>query len=145
MMASTHGMSAHPLYLTWLTMMHRCYNPKRRDYHNYGGRGIRVCKRWHSVTNFIADMGERPDGHTLERRDTNSNYSKRSCVWATQKEQQRNRRNNHLVTWRGDTHCLKEWSEILGIPYVCLHLRVVQYGWSIDRAFTQPVQVKRKR
>jgi hypothetical protein len=80
-------------YNSWLAMKQRCYYPKHKDYANYGGRGITVCDRWrNSFPNFIADMGERPDGLTLERRDTHGNYEPTNCYWATHKEQVSNRR-----------------------------------------------------
>lgn len=64
-----HGLKSHPLYGTWKMMKHRCYNPRSRSYERYGGRGIRVCKRWlYSPKNFIEDMGERPEGMTLDRK-----------------------------------------------------------------------------
>ncbi len=73
-------------------MKQRCYYKKHKDYHRYGGRGITVCDRWlNSFANFIADMGERPEGLTLERRDTNGNYEPTNCYWATKAEQVANR------------------------------------------------------
>ena len=137
---TSHGLSKHPLYNTWATMMHRCYNPKRKDYHRYGGRGIKVAKRWHDVANFIADMGERPDGMTLERKRTNGNYTPSNCVWLDMRGQQRNRRDSRRITWRGETRCLKEWADILGIPHTALHQRIVAYGWPVERALTTPVR-----
>ena len=82
-----------PGYTSWQAMKQRCYYPKHKDYANYGGRGITVCDRWqNSFANFIADMGERPKGLTLERRDTNGNYEPTNCYWATASEQMINRR-----------------------------------------------------
>jgi len=82
-----------PTYVAWLSMKQRCYNPKRTGYENYGGRGIRVCKRWrHSFKNFLEDMGERPEGTTLDREDNEGNYKKSNCRWATPSEQRKNQR-----------------------------------------------------
>jgi hypothetical protein len=84
-------------YNTWEAMKRRCYNPKDPKYPRYGGRGIKVCVRWlgpNGFTNFLADMGKRPTGLTLDRRNNNKGYSKGNCRWVTQKVQQNNRSNN---------------------------------------------------
>lgn len=86
------GATSTPEYSTWLNMLQRCSNPKSRDYHNYGGRGIRVCLRWLSFSNFLEDMGPKPRGLTLERRDNNGNYEFGNCKWATRLEQRHNQR-----------------------------------------------------
>jgi len=80
------------MYNSWLGMRNRCSNPKNRLYKYYGGRGIVVCERWNSFDNFLADMGVRPDGLTLERINNDGNYEPNNCKWATMAEQNRNRR-----------------------------------------------------
>ena len=92
--AFKHGQSnpPTPTYTSWRNMLSRCRNRNRSDYVNYGGRGITVCERWLAFENFLVDMGERPAGTTLDRKDNDRGYDPTNCVWATHKEQTNNRR-----------------------------------------------------
>jgi len=95
---TTHGKWRHPLYRVWSTMNQRCTNPNRKGYQNYGGRGIKVCQRWkHSFANFLADMGERPDGYTLERINNDGDYEPENCKWDTRQAQIRNQRKRTIA------------------------------------------------
>lgn len=86
------GVPRTATYKAWCDMKSRCLNPNRQDFHYYGGRDIKVCDRWLSFENFLADMGERPDGLTLERLNNNGNYEPSNCRWATWSEQNQNKR-----------------------------------------------------
>lgn len=87
-----HGMSAHPVYMVWKTMRQRCLNPKSKDYVDYGARGVRIDPRWDSFEAFYSDMGERPEGMTLERKDNDVGYCPSNCVWASWSDQNANKR-----------------------------------------------------
>ena len=86
-----------PTYKSWLAMMQRCYNENASFYADYGGRGITVCKRWQTFSNFLADMGEKPFRYTLDRIDNDGNYKLSNCRWATPKEQANNRRVRRII------------------------------------------------
>ena len=89
---TTHGKTGSREYYTHQSMMQRCFNIKSKSYKDYGGRGITICQRWLSFENFYEDMGNRPEGKTIDRIDTNGNYEPSNCKWSTPKEQQTNRR-----------------------------------------------------
>jgi hypothetical protein len=121
-------------------MKQRCSNPRSPNHRNYAGRGIHVCEAWNNFETFHADMGDRPSPlHSLERIDNNSGYSPENCKWATQREQQRNTRQNRHLTLNGRTLLIVQWSEETGIPQSHISQRL-KAGWSVERTLTQPVR-----
>lgn len=124
------------LYRVWHGMKQRCNNKQCYQYKDWGGRGIKICTRWLNFENFYNDVGDKPKELSLDRIDNDGNYCKENCRWATRKDQQRNTRNNYLITYKGKTKCLAEWSEILEINRGTLWCRINIYNWSIKRAFT---------
>lgn len=128
-----HGMTKTKTFKTWSGMKLRCLNKNDKGYKNYGGRGITICKRWMKFENFYKDMGERPKNKSLDRIDNNGNYSKENCRWANSKQQNNNKRSNHLLTYNGKTQNLKQWSEELGIKNDVIRMRL-KSGWSVKRA-----------
>lgn len=142
----THGKTNTRAYHAWFSMRQRCYYRRNKEYHNYGERGIEVCSEWREEFEaFYMDMGDPPDGMTLDRIDVEGNYNKETCRWATVKEQARNRRNNRLLTLDGEEHCVAEWAEIVGISSHTL-LKRLDAGWSLDRVLRTPVRpIKRWR
>ena len=129
-----HGMCDYPEYKVWLSLRDRCKNPRNNAYHYYGGRGISVSKEWDNFKTFITDMGRRPEGYSLDRIDSNGNYSKENCRWATKVVQANNTRDNHKILYRGKLRGLRELSEITGITQKLLAKRLFERGWSVDRA-----------
>jgi hypothetical protein len=125
----------HPLYRNWQSMRQRCKNPNHPSYADYGGRGINVCPEWdNSFTQFLADMGERPDGLTLDRINNDGHYEPGNCRWATWDEQANNRRNNVVVTIHGKTKPLRAWCELMGVPYKTAARRI-RAGYDIKSVF----------
>ncbi len=141
----THGKSHSPTYQSWLAMKQRCYNPRCKAFPNYGGRGITVCERWfESFENFYADMGECPEGRTIERRDNESGYSPENCHWETRKGQQRNRRVNRYITAFNQTKTVAEWSELSGLKHNVITRRL-SHGYTSEEAVSLPPFSKYKR
>src|SRR4029450_13980517 len=129
----SHGKSKSAAYYCWRNMLNRCRWPKSNSFKHYGAKGIRVL--WESFEAFYADMGDPPEGMTIERIDNDGHYCKENCRWATRVEQGRNRSRYHLITFRGETRDLAEWARITGIKYTTLRQRIVAYRWPLERAF----------
>ena len=130
--AVIHGKSRIPGYNSWFHMVDRCNNPENKAYKNYGGRGIKVCQRWLSVDNFFKDMGEKPKGLTIDRIDNNGNYEKDNCRWTTYAEQNKNRRDNILLTQNGITRTISDWTRYFNLARNTIRERLNK-GWPMDR------------
>lgn len=140
---ATHSMSRTSTYAIWRSMLARCTSPQSKDFGRYGARGITVCNRWLKFENFLADMGQRPEGLTLDRRDGTLGYSPDNCRWATPTIQARNRRTNVTVTHDGITATVAEWAERTGLERKTLEYRI-RAGWTAARALTTPSTINRK-
>jgi hypothetical protein len=117
-------------------MKQRCHNSKAPDYERYGGRGIAVCDEWRKdFRHFLADMGIRPEGKTLERIDNSAGYSKWNCVWATPAQQASNRRNSRYLTCAGLTLTLSQWSRKLNIGTSTIFNRL-RRGWTTKQTLS---------
>lgn len=130
---------ALPEYIVWCGMRKRCNNSKDERYPDYGGRGIKVCERWNDFALFLADMGNRPIGATIDRIDNDGPYSPHNCRWADRIEQANNSRKNRFYTWHGQTKTEAQWARELGMHRGTLRSRLERNGFNIEMAFTGSV------
>ncbi|MFA6982122.1 MAG: hypothetical protein WC243_03820 [Patescibacteria group bacterium] len=145
-------MKGTKFYVAWKGMKFRCSAGKKySDFNSYGGKGVKVCRRWKRFINFRDDMYESYLKHiidfgekqtSLDRINNNGNYCKANCRWATLKEQNSNRKYGLNYTFKGETHCLSEWSNKLGFTYKILRNRIRDLNWSIEKTFTTPINKK---
>jgi hypothetical protein len=131
--------SEDPAYRVWINMKSRCLNPNATGFDLYGGRGISIHPSWlASFEKFLSDVGPRPTGsHTLDRIDVNGDYEPGNCRWATQTQQCRNMRVNHIVVIGGERMTLAEAAELAPVPYNTVLYRLKR-GWHITDAITLP-------
>lgn len=132
---TTHNKRRTPEYGVWTDMKKRCENPKHKFYSYYGGRGIKVCEHWQSFESFYKDMAPRPEGLTIDRINSNGDYSPENCRWATRTEQTRNRKNSRFIEWGGEKIPLIEAAKMLNIKYSCI-LDRVRSGWTNEKIMT---------
>lgn len=145
--STTHGQTKTPLYQRWVSMRKRCLSPRHRAYKNYGGRGIKICKRWDSFENFREDLEESFSDHVhkfgtretwIERVNNDGNYEPRNVKWATKKEQSRNTRFSQKLTFDGKTQTISAWAEELKMSKEALGYRI-RAGWPLKKALTKPL------
>lgn len=135
--STTHGKRDTRIYSIWCHMKARCYNINEPRYKDYGWRGIKICDEW--LTDFMvffdwAMSHGYNDTLTIDRIDVNGNYEPNNCRWITLKQQQENKRNSLKFTYKGETHCLREWCNILNINYKTVHKRIHVHKWDIEKA-----------
>lgn len=136
-----HGMTDSPTYTSWQSMRQRCYYEKNIGYARYGGRGIKVCDRWKDrFENFLADMGERPNGATLDRIDVNGDYEPSNCKWASREQQNNNRRDNHKYEFEGEALTIPQIARRIGMKEATLRMRIKKYGFTLNQAVSTPLR-----
>lgn len=144
---TTHGHKrggrATATYATWSSMKQRCDNPNNESYPRYGGRGISYSREWTKFERFLKDMGECPEKMTLERLDTDGDYSKANCIWASRKAQARNRRENRMLEYQGESRCLARWASRFGLSQSALFSRLKR-GWSVKKSLEIPLRQMRQ-
>lgn len=134
LIAKTHGLTNSNSYRSWIALKQRCFRKKHPAYERYSK--LYFDDRWLKFEDFYLDMGDRPDGKTLDRIDNSKGYYKENCRWATYKEQGRNRGDNRIIEFAGEKMTMMEWSEKLGIKYSTLSMRINHSKWSIEKSLT---------
>lgn len=133
-MTVRHRMHNSPEYFSWSSMKTRCLNPNCNAYKNYGGRGITICEQWiNSFSAFLADMGPRPEGFSLDRVDSNGNYEPGNCRWASRKQQNRNTSRSIKATVNGETRSLRDIADQAGVSPGLLYSRFSQHPEKVDQ------------
>lgn len=132
----THGLTGTPEWNIWTGIRKRCYAKAARNYHFWGGRGIRMSREWKAdFLAFLRDMGQRPSPkHSIERRDNDGHYCKENCYWALQFQQVRNRRCAHFVTYRGERMHLKTFAETISASYFSVYDWIIRKNLSTTEA-----------
>mgnify|MGYP001577400148 CR=1 FL=1 len=131
-----HGYFGTPTYTSWAQMNARCANKKSIGWHLYGGRGIKVCERWLDFSNFLADMGEKPEGKTIDRINNDGKYEPNNCRWATRKEQALNRRSTRWLEHNGKRLSLRDWARETGVDESAIYWRL-KNGWSVEKSLSR--------
>lgn len=119
-----HGMAGTLAHKIWIGMRDRCVNPNSKNFDRYGGRGIKVCRRWNSFTNFLKDMGDPPAGRSIERINNEKGYSPSNCRWATRPEQMRNYSRNIIFRFNGISKCVADWADQFKVNRYTVYKRI---------------------
>jgi hypothetical protein len=137
-----HSLANTPIYSLWNSMIDRCHLPTSHTYNRYGERGISVCERWHNFENFYADMGDKPEGMSLERIDNNGDYCPENVIWATAKQQANNRKSNVVLEHNGKKQTMQQWCDELGLKIGTVWARLNVYGYTVEQALTAGRRVR---
>ena len=113
-------------------MIQRCNNPNSPNYKNYGGRGITVCSEWTDFTRFLRDMGEKPSGYSIERKNNNAGYCPENCIWASKKDQANNRRGNIYVQVNGVRYTVAQFADRFNLDARQLYAKLNQHRKKSD-------------
>lgn len=141
---TTHGMTKTTEYNSWKGMIQRCTNPDDPSYKDWGGRGVTVCDRWLIFSNFLEDMGEKPQpGLTIERKKNNLGYFKENCEWATKMEQSLNRRSTVLIEYKGEKMVQSHWARRFGVDPSSISQRL-RKGVPFDEIVRMLPTIKKK-
>lgn len=140
-----NNVTSETLHTVWTSMKQRCLNPRNPAYFRYGARGITVYEEWKNYFTFRnwAMANGYKDDLTIDRIDNNGNYEPYNCRWVDMKKQARNTRRNHLITYKGATHCISEWAEIIGMKADTLWARLKR-GWSVEKSLLTPLKITRR-
>lgn len=126
-----------PTYTSWQRMKDRCTNPNNIVYHRYGAIGVTYDPRWEDFSAFLSDMGERPEGCTLDREYNDKPYCKSNCRWATPQQQSNNRKSNKILEFEGESKTVAEWARHLGVSRFTLYNRI-KLGWTPEEVLSFP-------
>lgn len=144
---TTHGLSKHPIYKTWIGMRERCLRENGSGYYRYGARGIKVCDEWVNDFQKFYDWAMEngwKEGLTLDRIDNDGDYCPDNCRWADRVVQSNNRSSNKYLTYNDKTMSVSEWAYEVGMPVPTLFTRL-RKGWSVERALTEPVHPRTEK
>jgi len=133
---TTHGQAKSPEWNTWMEIKRRCFNAKCKSYKYYGGKGIKVCDEWvNNYEQFFKDMGKKPfNNYSIDRIDSDKNYSPDNCRWADISTQSNNRGSNRLLTYKNKTLTMAQWAKKIGINYDTLRSRLDRSKWPLNKA-----------
>jgi hypothetical protein len=147
--ATKHGLSETSIYRAHYAIKQRCLDENNYCFKNYGGRGITICEEWldddNGLINFYnwALSNGYSEGLTIDRIDNNGNYEPSNCRWATMKQQQNNKRNNHIIDFNGEHKTITEWARELGMNKRTLRTRICECGWDAEKALNTKIRIRR--